>query len=295
MKKYFIGLEWRDDCKPIMHLQNVVDNLDEYTIIPKHLNLEKKKLKKCAGAMNPLTGEYISCDKIIDEKQTQCYECMHTFDFYNCVRCHGGECNARNCDVVDYCNTPHYVYLAYFSKDKIKVGTASEIRKYDRLLEQGALYSVFIAKTPTGKIARQMEKCISDSGMPSMVTAIFKMKNIILDGNFIEIKKRLLEKYQIVLRIMNDEMSKYIIEPEFNHFDAIRNDVESNIMVKTCQMDLFGMELNKIKPYTISKLNDYVIGDFLFAIGKIIAIEKDGIVKLYDTKKMEGFLFEFEM
>ena len=41
---------------------------------------------------------------------------------------------------------------------KLKVGTASEIKKYERLLEQGALFSILIAKTPTGKIARVIEK-----------------------------------------------------------------------------------------------------------------------------------------
>lgn len=50
------------------------------------------------------------------------------YDFYKCVKCHGDNCYAKNKDVLKYCNSPHYVYLAYFNGNKIKVGTASEIK-----------------------------------------------------------------------------------------------------------------------------------------------------------------------
>ena len=294
MKKYFMGLEWKDSCNQIMHLNDADTNLDEYVMIPAYLDVEKMKSKKCIGAINPLTREYINCHKIIDEKQTQCYACMHMFDFYNCIRCHGEKCMSKDNEVISYCNTSHYVYLAYFSKDKIKVGTASEIRKYDRLLEQGAVYSIFIAKTPTGKIARQIEKSIIDNGIPGIVTTLFKMKNIALDSDAEAIRKQLFEKHQLVLEFIDDEMAKYFIEPEFNHFDSIRNNIEGSMLLQNSQMDLFSTELSGIRPYNISKSVDYIIGKFLFAVGKIIAIENNGIVELHDSKKMEGFLFEFK-
>lgn len=32
----------------------------------------------------------------------------------------------------------------------------------------------------------------------------------------------------------------------------------------------------------------------MFAVGKILALENNGIVELIDTKKLEGYLFNFE-
>ena len=118
------------------------------------------------------------------------------FDFYKCVRCHGNDCYVKNGDVLKYCNTPHYVYLAYFPNGKIKVGTASEIKKYNRLLEQGAVFSISTAKTPTGKIARQIEKNIIDNGITGAVTTTYKMKNIVFDNEEKLIRKELIEKYK---------------------------------------------------------------------------------------------------
>ena len=50
------------------------------------------------------------------------------------------------------------MYLAYFANDKLKVGTAASYRRYERLLEQGALYSIFLAKVPNGRLARKNRK-----------------------------------------------------------------------------------------------------------------------------------------
>ena len=43
--------------------------------------------------------------------------------------CKGDTCRNYSTEAREYCSQPHYVYLAYFSKDKIKVGTAYYERK----------------------------------------------------------------------------------------------------------------------------------------------------------------------
>jgi hypothetical protein len=53
-----------------------------------------------------------------------------------------------------YNETPHYVYLAYFSKQHIKAGISSETRGIERLLEQGARAACIVGRFPDAYEAR---------------------------------------------------------------------------------------------------------------------------------------------
>ena len=294
MKKYFIGLCWNEEYKPFFHLKDYKSGLDEFVNIPRELLFELIIEKICVGTINPYTREYISCNNIVEGNNSQCNHCKYMFDFYKCVRCHGEDCYVKNKDVLKYCNTSHYVYLAYFPNKKIKVGTASEIKKYNRLLEQGAIFSIFIAKTPTGKIARQIEKNIIDNGISGAVTTTYKMKNMIFDNDETLIKKELIEKYKDILKLLSEDNKKYLIEPEFNSFSEIRDKIDNNMLSSNMQVNLFDEESQQIKPYIIKKEFNRISGTYLFCIGKVLAIENNGIIELIDTKKLEGYLFEFK-
>lgn len=294
MKKYFVGLCWNKEYKPYFHLKDYESGLDEFIDIPQELLIERLNQKICIGTINPYTREYISCNNIIDDNSSQCNRCKYMFDFYKCVRCHGNDCYVKNEDVLKYCNTPHYVYLAYFSNEKIKVGTASEEKKYNRLLEQGAIFSIFIAKTPTGKIARQIEKNIIDNGITGAVTTTYKMKNIVFDKDERLIRKELMEKYKDILNLFAGDNKKYLIEPEFNSFSKIKDKIDNNMLSLNMQVNLFDEENKRIKPYIIKKELNRIFGEYLFCIGKVLAVGNNGTIELIDTKKMEGYLFEFE-
>ena len=234
MKKYFLGLCWNEKYKPYIHLKDYESGFDEFIDIPQELLIERINQKICIGTINPYTREYISCNNIIEDSSSQCNHCKFMFDFYKCVRCHGDDCYVKNGDVLKYCNTPHYVYLAYFPNGKIKVGTASEMKKYNRLLEQGAIFSIFIAKTPTGKIARQIEKNIIDNGITGAVTTTYKMKNIVFDSEEKLIRKELIEKYKDILKLFAGDNKKYLIEPEFNSFNEIKDKIVKGFFIYVC-------------------------------------------------------------
>lgn len=295
MKKYFIGINWEDEFKPILHLKDYNTNIDEYFEIPNEFRMRKNPRKVCIGTINPYTKEYISCNHHVSEKQTQCNNCQYMYDFYNCVRCHGSTCCAKNEDVLKYCGTPHYVYLAYFGDDKIKVGTASEIKKYERLLEQGALFSMFIAKTPTGKIARIIEKGIIDFGISGMVTTNYKMKNILsLNHSSEMILKILFSRYKEILNAIPNEYIKYLIEPEINSFSSIKSKIEKALLSEDFQLNMFSSSLYQVRKYDIKRNFDLIFGRYLFVVGNILAVENNGMVELINLKKIEGYLFEFE-
>lgn len=294
MRKYFMVINWIDSNHQIMHIKDYITGNDEYIDIPYIIDMKKMEFKICSGTINPLTREFFSCNKLIETKQDQCYSCMHKYDFYQCVRCHGNDCTSKENAVIEYCNTPHYVYLAYFSRDKIKVGTVSEIRKYDRLLEQGAVFFIFIAKTPTGKIARQIEKNIIDYGMAGAVSTIFKMKNLVFDESIEDIKRNLMNNWQTATKYVEERNVKYLIAPEFNYFENIYKNIKMSMLSRNGQISMFKSQSYKINYYEISKESNYIKGKFLFIVGKIIALEQDNKIYLYDSKKWEGFLFDFK-
>lgn len=294
MKKYFIELCWKNEDIPYFHFKDYETKADEFFYIPEKLIFKKNNKKICIGTLNPYTREYISCNKKVEENEFQCNKCKYLFDFYKCVRCHGENCLVKNQDVLKYCQSPHYVYLAYFPNKKIKVGTASEIKKYNRLLEQGALFSIFIAKTPSGKIARKIEKSIIDSGVLGSITTLYKMKNILYDESTILIKKILLEKYKDIIKYVSDENIKYLLEPQENFFNNINKKIQEHMISDDVQFNLFEAEPKIIKKYIIQKTAADINGDFLYAVGKIIAVKEKDEIKIIDTRKMEGFLYEIE-
>ena len=72
----------------------------------------------------------------------------------------------------------HWVYLAFFADGIMKVGVSKQQRKFIRQLEQGSYATLFIAKTPDGIAARQIETTIRKSGLADKIKASQK-KNLL--------------------------------------------------------------------------------------------------------------------
>lgn len=291
MEKYFMGICWINGI-PFFEIHDSNNNIEKIEI-PKSICIEKIDQKKCSGIVNPLTREKNACNKIINENDKQCLECKYKYDFYKCVKCHGANCIALSQEVIEYCNTEHYVYIAYFNRNKIKVGTVSKIRKYDRLYEQGAIYFELIAMAPTGKIARQIEQEIINLGYVGGVTTKYKMENIIIDEHLNIIKDILDNEYQNIINNINDKYKKYFIKSEFNYLEDIYNKIKKILLKTNNQLCLFDTDEKIIEPFIIEKNYSNINGKILFVIGKIMAIQDNSIIKFYDTKKMEGYLYKF--
>ena len=278
MKGYFLGISWKDQNTPLLNIKEEETQLIKNYYLPKKIKFNNLGHKQCVGYYNPLNGEYVGCTNEIEENQIQCNSCKYKYEFYKCVRCKGDKCIVKNEVSKKYCETPHYVYLAYFPNDKIKVGTASEPRKEVRLLEQGALDYIYIAHAPNGRIARAIESEIARMGVPTMVTTMYKMKNLlgyIKDKDCINIKLK--DAYDFITNNISPLNRKFIINREHKHYTFIKNNIE--------------LQLGNISPEII-EVKDFPTVDILFVLGKIIGINNDGI-KLIDTKKLEGYLFDF--
>lgn len=113
----------------------------------------------CRGWHDLETGEDSPCPdgQIIDDKYDQCSACQKRTGF-NPAFYHAASVSpqqeARN-------QQPHFLYLAYFADDLVKVGISYAQRGNARLLEQGARSALILDTFPTAHIARHYEAKIA--------------------------------------------------------------------------------------------------------------------------------------
>ena len=74
-----------------------------------------------------------------------------------------------------YLMQPHWLYVATFANGASKVGTASHLRKWNRLAEQGAVVARYVARAEDGRVVRLLEDMITrEAGLPQQVRAAAK-------------------------------------------------------------------------------------------------------------------------
>lgn len=74
-----------------------------------------------------------------------------------------------------YLMQPHWLYVATFAGGGSKVGTASDLRKWKRLAEQGAVVARYVARADDGRTVRLLEDLVTrDAGLPQQVRSAAK-------------------------------------------------------------------------------------------------------------------------
>ncbi|MHA7281338.1 DUF2797 domain-containing protein [Arthrobacter sp. TMS2-4] len=78
-----------------------------------------------------------------------------------------------------YLDQPHWLYVATFADGATKVGTASDLRKRARLVEQGAVVAQFVAYARDGRIVRILEDEVTRTvGLPQAVRSAAKAASL---------------------------------------------------------------------------------------------------------------------
>ena len=174
-----LAIDWEEQTPKFILYNHVHDTVWKCGAIGK-FSFSTSSQKYCIGNKDIKNQEYLGCSNhtVIMGRLNKCPDCDKVDHFKNCIRCTGDHCYVRDQDVLERCNQEHFVYLAYFSDDIIKVGTAHGKRKYTRLFEQGALYAFIIASCQTGKIARKLESKIRKIGIQDKVSSSYKIKNL---------------------------------------------------------------------------------------------------------------------
>lgn len=292
----FIGLKWVAD-KPMFCVCK--NSKIEFIEIPKTINIHKTGIKKCRGYYDLYERLYKPCPHAKDltnSKFPQCIDCQNMGGFYKCLGCDGTECSTDFGKAIDFCNQPHVCYLAYFPNGLFKVGTAAEYRNTERLLEQGALFSIFFAKTPNGKIARQIESSVSEMGFIKSVQMSYKLKNLWFDKTPNKIISELLIKADEIKNKIPSEFKQYIINQAIeNQFTDIYNTIQSILSKESNSLDLFGENKKTSAEYTIESAPNSIVGDVITVIGEIILAKTNNSITAFNTKNMAGFLVNMNL
>ena len=187
------------------------------------------------------------------------------------------------------------MYLAYFANDKLKVGTAASYRRYERLLEQGALYSIFLAKVPNGRLARKIENEVSRLGVTTRVNASYKINNFVIDRSQEEIDQMLMEKYQTILEKISEQCREYLIKPEYNNFTNISDKVRSNLLEESRQLNLFGgMDEPEYKEYDKVSKPENIDGEIKAVVGSLVLLKRNNEYSVVNMKSLEGWIVDFK-
>lgn len=262
-----------------------------------NIEIRKTAEKRCKGYYDLVKKEIVPCRTYTDmtsSQYCQCRECQTKSGFDLCLGCNGSICRTNSDAARKFCNEEHYVYLAYFANDKFKVGTAAGYRKYERLLEQGALYSIFLAQAPNGRIARQIESSISDLGIVSRVNSTYKMNNFVIDREQEEIDRMLLKEYEYILNQIDATSKKFLIRPQYNNFTNISEKVRQSLIEESIQLDLFGgFGEPEHKAYEKIAKPEIVFGEIKAVVGSLMLMQNNGIYSVVNMKNLEGWLVDF--
>ncbi|MFE4227410.1 DUF2797 domain-containing protein [Arthrobacter sp. NPDC056886] len=148
------------------------------------------KGKHCLGHHNvhgPAHRDHVLCpERAAATKGSQCERCFVLddsrliHDFHRGGRVPPG--------LRAYLMQPHWLYVATFATGASKVGTASDLRKWNRLAEQGAVVARYIARAEDGRVVRILEDMITrDAGLPQQVRAAAKAAALVAPAAAVEL------------------------------------------------------------------------------------------------------------
>jgi hypothetical protein len=79
-----------------------------------------------------------------------------------------------------YLMQQHWLYVATFARGTSKVGTASQLRKWNRLAEQGAVVARYVARARDGRVVRLLEDLVSArAGLTQQVRSAAKEEALV--------------------------------------------------------------------------------------------------------------------
>ena len=111
----------------------------------------------CVGRFDLKTFQTQTCpmkvELIGDSKDTSCPACLEATGFNPSFYFSSNVSPQQRA----YNETPHFVYMVYFSPNHVKVGISSESRGIERLLEQGARAALILGRFENADKARELE------------------------------------------------------------------------------------------------------------------------------------------
>jgi hypothetical protein len=102
-----------------------------------------------------------------------------------------------------YLMQPHWLYVATFAHGASKVGTAADLRKWNRLAEQGAVVARFVARADDGRVVRLLEDLVTRvAGLPQQIRSAAKAAGLVEPAAAVEldaVNRHLADRARLVL------------------------------------------------------------------------------------------------
>ena len=255
------------DNKPFIECQ-VGDKIERHELFEQDLSLEFDfSVKYCTGWVDfeNRCSQICPDQATVDEKYENCLKCRDKTGFNPAFY------NASSVSVQQekINQNPHFVYLAYFAPNVIKVGISQEERGIRRLLEQGARLAIKLETFSSALIARQYEAKISKLDKIVETLPVHKKMELIKQPfdraiGERELRQKLLEIEQKI----GVSFPKSELIPCEDYFQTA------------------GVDLSRV---VLMKNYSQLVGRVRSVIGSIVITDYDGQLLAYNIKKLIGY------
>ena len=233
------------------------------------------KQRFCVGTLDVLNGGREVCEfhERVDHKYDQCKRCQIKTGFnpafYNTdsVSEVQQELNSR----------PHFLYIAYFSDNDIKVGISNAERGISRLLEQGARDAIILETFSSANIARKYEADITK--LPYMCDNVKLGRKFDLMAYDYD-KNHAKEKLEAIKSSIQNDLktefkdSRYLnLDEKFFAPDFDPNDIREAVNIQD---------------------QEKIAGKIVAFIGQIMICQYDDFLLALPMKKFTGYYFTLD-
>ena len=157
------------------------------------LSLEICSEVRCGGSMRD--GEWKMCpDQVRGRKK--CEACRAREGQFVFTSFDGFNTDNLTKEDLDRIDGEHFVYLALFERDLVKVGVCKKERKVLRQIEQGSHATLFVAQTDNGILARQIETTIRNAGLADKIQSGQKKDSLVPELSSEDCESILREKFK---------------------------------------------------------------------------------------------------
>lgn len=153
-----LGYGW-DDGRPFLRVRDQWADDTRLVRFEGAFRVQLLPGRQCTGYFDGERGHACPNRRAV-QRGASCEACQARDAFRPCMTCDGTRCPRLSASMRRYCRQDHHLYLASFGDATLKVGTASHPRRDLRVIEQGPLAAVRVARAE-GPIIKQMERVLS--------------------------------------------------------------------------------------------------------------------------------------
>lgn len=221
------------DNKPFAECQ-VDGKIERHELFEQNLSLEFDfSAKHCTGWVDfeNRCSQICPDHAAVDEKYENCLKCRDKTGFNPAFY------NASSVSIQQekINQNPHFVYLAYFAPNVIKVGISQEERGIRRLLEQGARLAVKLETFSSALIARQYEAKISKLDRIAETLPVHKKMELIkLPFDRAAGERELRQKLLEIEQKIGVSFPKSELIPCEDYFQTAGVDLSRVVLMKDC-------------------------------------------------------------